>query len=220
MLSPDIYQNVADAFGRAMSAGFGPTAMLVPSTPRTMECVREAMSAHDRIVVVGSSIPGATSAHALLSQAACLAERSCVVVFFADQLIHPQVATVPVEAKGQVFYCSGVEAVLYARYGFRLMAVDAGGVDVLEGGGTIGQAIAFLCAHLSRCAQLGDAWLMRHAQSERARTVRVREARLRLRYLQSATYLLYAQTPLDDNGASAVREITCASRALGESALP
>ena len=220
MLSSDIHRHVADAFARALSADFGPTAMLVPSTPRTMEGVRDAMFVHERIVVVGSSIPGATSAHALLSQAACLAERSCVVVFFADQLIQPQVATVPVEAEGQVFYCSGVEAVLHARYGFRLMAVDAGGVEVLEGGGTIGQAIAFLCAHLSRCAQLGDAWLMRHAQSQRARTARVREARLRLRYLQSATYLLYAQTPLDHHGASAVREITSASRALGERAMP
>jgi hypothetical protein len=183
-------------------------AYMVPSTQGVIDVVSQVLRRQHGVIVVAPSFPGSTAPVQLLARLRSdESAKPRIILIFSDQLVSPEIATIPVDVDGSISYVSGLEAVLYARYGYMLRAVLASGVETAAAPGTVEEVLALLDRYFAACELLGDAWLMRARQVERERGMRLREAKMRLRYFQSAVFYAYRERPLDQVGLTALRRV-------------
>lgn len=207
----DCVRTLLSALEHDLAPGGGLVAYLIPSTRQIINCVDAALRRHPGPVVVGSSIARTTSPAKLLSSLRTSSDYRPLVIVFSDQLVGPDVATIPVEVEGQKQYLSGLEAVLQARYGYTLRALLHDRLETVRVQETVERTVELLLAYFTACESLGDTWLARDHQASRHHHNRVRESRLRTRYFQSAIFHRYADRALDAAAREAllrVEEIT------------
>lgn len=161
-------------------------AVLVPTSSSTLDALVRWRSAWPDLLVVAPGLPGGLDPHELLTRlgrSTPLPER---IVLFADQLVSPVHARIPVRRAEDLRYVSGLEALLVVRHDYHL----ASALPPQEGEdpacSDAHAAFELAIDFLDRCELLGDAWRVRTSQTERTMQARVDAARRELRYLESA----------------------------------
>jgi hypothetical protein len=209
-------QRLRESLREDIEGNSRPLAYMLPTTRAVVSAVDTTLREQSGgAIVVGSAIPGASSPAQLLARVRSGAhDGPRLVLIFTDQLLAPELATIPVESNGVKSLVSGLEPVLHARYGFALRALLGSNIETTNAPGTVDGAIALIDRYFEACAGLGDDWLMRDRQVEREQAFRVRDTKLRLRYLQSAVFYAFRDTPLDEVGVSALKRVEQAIQQL------
>lgn len=210
-------QRLADAMDANLAAqNPTPTAFLIPSTRAAIYRVELLVRRYPQLHIVGSQFPGACPPAALLAKVRGGEPGNATIAIFSDQLLGPEVASIPSGADGCEEYFSGLEMVLHAKYGYTLKTLLGSEIETLVPSGQTEAAFALLKRYFESNQHLGDAWLVRDRQSERTLAGRLAEAKMRARFFQSAVYYMYADRSLDDLGRFAMQQIKDVSLRLVE----
>lgn len=188
-------------------ADAAPAVYLAPSTRSAISGIGEMLEVHPELSLVAPQVSGSIAPIELLQSLREDPRRYPLVIICSDQLLGPDVATISaVSDDGHEFF-SGLEPVLFSRYGYALRMVEDGKMVSTSPPGAVEVAVSFLKRYFVQAGKLGEAWLASERQSERTLSGRVREARLRAKYFQSAIYHVYADRPIDEAGRSTLARI-------------
>jgi hypothetical protein len=193
-----------------------PAVYLAPSTRAAINGIGEMLELHPELPLVAPEVTGSIAPIELLQSLRETPGRYPFVIICSDQLLGPDVATISVVSDDGPEFLSGLEPVLFSKYGYTLRMVEDGKMVSISPPGAIEVAVSFLKRYFVQAGRLGEAWLASERQSERTLLGRVREARLRAKYFQSAIYHLYGDRPIDDAGRATLTQISDVTNRLIE----
>lgn len=199
-----------------IAAGAAPAVYLVPSTRAVISRIGEIVGEYPEMPVVAPQVAGSMPPVELLKSLRESPRRYPVVIIFSDQLLGPDIATISAPSDGGEEFFSGLEPVLFSKYGYVLKTIEDEAIVSASPPGTIEVAVSFLKRYFCQASKLGDAWLASARQSERTLSGRVHEARLRAKYFQSSIYHVYGDRPLDEAGRSVLARVSDVTHRLTE----
>lgn len=169
--------------------------LLVPTVASTVDALAGWRAKWPNLQVVAPGLPGGLAPYQLISMMSGTEARPDRIVLYADQLVSPAHARIPIRRGQSVLYVSGLEALLVVRHGYALSCAlppeQGEDSECTDAHGAFALSLDFL----DRCDALGDAWRVRASQSERTVEARMGAARRELRYLESAVLHAAADDP-------------------------
>lgn len=175
-----------------------PTVVLVPSTPETLANTTRWSQTWPDLLVVAPIHVEALTPQQLLERVRSNVTPPARILIFSDQLVSALHANVPLEQAGRIEYVSGLEAVLNARYAYRIAVWTPEGFEVQNPCETVEVAMGMLIRYFAHCRSLGERWIMRDQQTSRSLRERVVQARRELRFLESAVLYSCRANPIDE----------------------
>lgn len=136
-------------------------------------------------------------------------ERTAFIVF-SDQILAPADASVLVRTGALDAYFSPFEAILNAKYGYRLAVWNPHRYRTVEPCTHDLRAVfGELAAYLQSCRALGDLWKVRNLQKLRSPAERTTGAMRKLRFFRSAVINAYRHDPGDPVALSLLQGADC-----------
>lgn len=207
---------LVEAVEADLAKGCVALAYLVPTTASIIRFVEAAKRKHPALRVVGPMAGGNIAPAKLLAGLRSGSIGRTPVLVFSDQLVGPDVATIPRSVGEKVEYMSALEAVMLATYGYTLKAAVSGNIERVEPPGSVPAAVSFLAKYFEEADALAETWLLREHQESRLHEGRLREAKLRSRCFQSSVFHLYSTRSLDASGRSALKAVDEVMQRLAE----
>lgn len=175
---------ICGALEAATAADKGCGVYVVPTVSGTVEWARICRD-YASLAIVAPRTPDSLTPQELMARlAGPWATGPTRVVVFSDQLVSDIDAPVLVEAGSRLQFLSSLEIIVAARLGSPASIWNGAGWALVPHDDSNG-VLGALLRYLSACESLGDRWLMRDAQGERAPERRIAVAQRRVRLFES-----------------------------------